>query len=181
MAIEFHCNFCGKLVKAPEEAGGKKGKCPNCQNVLYIPMAEGAVDEFDLAPVDEAEERRKRQMEQQAIALQRALLKEKQAAAEGATPKGGALDRPAPPLPADTGSETANDEDVEFLIVEWLRSMADGDLGDADRSMMQLQKNKAAARQAAGKLAVQEPPPSGLENVPRPVLNRYFKMLRDQL
>ncbi len=50
MAIEFHCNFCDKLVKAPDDAGGKKGKCPSCQSVLYIPMPEGTVEEFDLCP-----------------------------------------------------------------------------------------------------------------------------------
>lgn len=181
MAIEFHCNFCGKQVKAPDDAGGKKGKCPSCQKVLYIPMPEGAVDEFDLAPIDEAEERRKRQVEEQALALQRALLKEKLAAPEGAVPKGKSADLPAPPPPLSNGSDSANDEDVEFLIVEWVRSMADGDLGDADRSMMQLRKNKAAARQLVGKLAIAEPPPAGLQDVPRPVLNRYFKMLKEQL
>jgi hypothetical protein len=59
--------------------------------------------------------------------------------------------------------------------------MADGDLGDADRSMMQLQKNRSAAKQAVQKVALTDPPPGSLQDVPRPVLNRYFKMLRDQL
>lgn len=181
MAIEFHCNYCGKQVKAPDEAGGKKGKCPSCQKVLYIPMPESEIEEFDLAPIDETEEQRKRQMEEQALATQRALLKEKQAAPEGATPKGGHVDLPAPPPPLDMGEETVISEDVEFLIIEWVRSMADGDLGDADRSMMQLRKDKPAAKQKVTNMAMQELPPAALEDVPRPVLNRYFKMLRDQL
>ena len=178
MAIEFHCNFCGKLVRAPEEAGGKKGKCPTCQTILYVPMPATAVEELDLAPIDEYEERRRRQMEEQARAAERALLKEKQIAPEGAVPKGN-IDLPPPPPPVDIGSADT-DEDVEFLIIEWVRSMADGDLGDADRSMMQLRKSKAA-KQLANKLAMQEPPPAGLQDVPRPVLNRYFKMLQSQL
>ncbi len=179
MAIEFHCNFCGSLVRAPDEAGGKKGKCPTCQNILYVPMAEGAVEEFDLAPVDEHEERKKRKMEEQARATERQLLKEKLAAAEGAAPSRAAADLPAAPPPSVSGP--ANDEDVESMIVEWVRSMADGDLGDADRSMMQLQNNRAAARQTLQKIAMADPPPAGLQDVPRPVLNRYYKMLRDQL
>lgn len=183
MAIEFHCNFCGKQVKAPDDAGGKRGKCPSCQKVLYIPMPEGAVDEFDLAPVDEYEERKRLQMEEQARATERALLREKQAPGEGAMPKDSDIEipPPPPPPPVDTSPSSISEEDIEFLIVEWLRSMADGDLGDADRSMMQLRKGGALARQVAAKLAIAEPPPSGLKEVPRPVLNRYFKMLKEQL
>ena len=179
MAIEFHCNHCGRLVKAPDEAGGKKGKCPTCQSILWVPMPDSAVEEFDLSPVDEQEERKKRQMEEQARATERQLLKEKQAAAEGAQAGKSSADMPAPPPPLTGSPETS--EDVEFLVVEWVRSMADGDLGDADRSMIQLQKNRSISRQAVQKLAIEEPPPAGLQDIPRPVLNRYFKMLRDQL
>lgn len=179
MAIEFHCNFCGRLVRAPDEAGGKKGKCPTCQNILWVPMSDSAVEEFDLSPVDEQEERKKRQMEEQARATERQLLKEKQAAAEGAVSSKPSADLPSPPPPVVANPETA--EDVEFLVVEWVRSMADGDLGDADRSMMQLQKNRAVSKQAVQKISLAEPPAPGLQDIPRPVLNRYFKMLRDQL
>ena len=179
MAIEFHCNFCNKLVRAPDEAGGKKGKCPSCQNILYVPMPEGAVDEFDLTPVDENEERKKRQMEEQARVAERALLKEKQLPPEGSVPNRSEINLPPPPPPIIGTPETA--DDVEFLVVEWVRSMANGDLGDADRSMMLLQKNRAAAKQAVQKVALIDPAPPGLQDVPRPVLNRYFKMLRDQL
>lgn len=182
MAIEFHCNFCGKLVRAPEEAGGKKGKCPTCQNILYIPMPEGQVEELDLAPVDEEEERRKRQMEEQARAAERALLKEKNPAPEGAASRSADSALPPNPMSADPNAGTVEtNEDVEFLIIEWIRSMADGDLGDADRSMMMLQKHKALAKPLVAKLQVAEPPPDLLKDVPRPVLNRYFRMLRDQL
>ncbi len=120
-------------------------------------------------------------MEEQARAAERALLKERQAAPEGAVPKGGPVDLPPPPPPVDTGSGETTDEDVEFLVIEWVRSMADGDLGDADRSMMQLRKSKAAAQHAISRVSIANPPPAGLQDVPRPVLNRYFKMLKDTL
>jgi phage FluMu protein Com len=178
MPIEFHCNFCGRLVRAPDEAGGKKGKCPTCQKILYVPMPEGAIEEFDLAPVDEQEERRRRQMEEQARATERQLLKEKQLAAEGATP-GRPLRDVHEPVPEVLGPEEA--EDVEFLVSSWVRSMADGELGDADRSIMQLQRNRTAAKQALQKISQAEPPPGSLRDIPRPVLHRYLKMLRDQL
>jgi hypothetical protein len=178
MPIEFHCNFCGRLVRAPDEAGGKKGKCPTCQKILYVPMPEGAIEEFDLAPVDEQEERRKRQMEEQARATERQLLKEKQLAAEGAAAARPNRDVPEPP-PDVSGPDYA--EDIEFLVVTWVRSMADGNLGNADRSIMQLQKDRPAAKQALQKLSQAAPPPTDLRDIPRPVLNRYLRMLRDQL
>jgi RsiW-degrading membrane proteinase PrsW (M82 family) len=41
MAIEFRCT-CGKLVKAPATAAGKKGRCPQCQAVIVIPAQSSA-------------------------------------------------------------------------------------------------------------------------------------------
>lgn len=41
MPIKVTCEKCGGVLHAPDDAGGKKGRCPNCQNVLPIPF-EGA-------------------------------------------------------------------------------------------------------------------------------------------
>ncbi len=41
MSIEFRCS-CGKLVKAPASAAGKKGRCPQCQAVVVIPAQTSA-------------------------------------------------------------------------------------------------------------------------------------------
>jgi phage FluMu protein Com len=35
--IEFTCASCGKLVRTPLNAAGKKGKCPHCRAVVEIP------------------------------------------------------------------------------------------------------------------------------------------------
>jgi MoxR-like ATPase len=35
--IEFHCNACGRLLKAPVQAAGKSARCPQCQAVQPIP------------------------------------------------------------------------------------------------------------------------------------------------
>jgi RsiW-degrading membrane proteinase PrsW (M82 family) len=37
MSIEVNCN-CGKSLKAPDAAAGKKGRCPGCGEVLAIPL-----------------------------------------------------------------------------------------------------------------------------------------------
>jgi len=37
MAIEFQCPSCQQLFRTPEQAAGKKGKCPHCGSVFTIP------------------------------------------------------------------------------------------------------------------------------------------------
>ena len=39
MPITFSCNSCGVQIKAPDNTGGKKVKCPKCQLALVIPNA----------------------------------------------------------------------------------------------------------------------------------------------
>jgi phage FluMu protein Com len=36
--IEFFCVECGQLVRTPALMAGKKGKCPNCQSLITIPL-----------------------------------------------------------------------------------------------------------------------------------------------
>ena len=38
--IKFHCNKCGKGVKAPDKYAGKKVKCPSCQASNLLPSNE---------------------------------------------------------------------------------------------------------------------------------------------
>jgi len=177
MAIEFHCPRCGKLVRAPDEAGGKRGKCPTCGHISYIPMPDDQLEEIDLAPIDEEEERRRRALEEESLAAEMQLLKEKQTGPDlgPARPdEGGIAPETVPLIPQ-------RPEDVEALTVEWIRSMADGDIADADRTLALLRQNRQAAIEAVGRLAGQEPPPADLIDLPRPVLDRYFKSLIEQL
>ena len=37
--INFHCENCGRKFSAPESSAGKKGTCPKCKNVIFIPDA----------------------------------------------------------------------------------------------------------------------------------------------
>jgi uncharacterized membrane protein len=41
MAIEFRCSSCDRLLRVPDEAAGKRAKCPQCGVVLSIPLGEG--------------------------------------------------------------------------------------------------------------------------------------------
>ena len=37
--IKFNCDNCGGKFSAPESHAGKKGRCPKCKNVVFIPDA----------------------------------------------------------------------------------------------------------------------------------------------
>lgn len=38
MPIEFNCQSCGRLMRTPDSAAGKKGKCPHCGAKMAIPL-----------------------------------------------------------------------------------------------------------------------------------------------
>jgi hypothetical protein len=37
MSIEFQCGKCGSRLKAPDNSGGKRVKCPKCESIQTIP------------------------------------------------------------------------------------------------------------------------------------------------
>ncbi len=53
MTIEFHCPFCQKLLKTPEDKAGVRANCPDCGEMVTVPAQTelGAVDDsFDPGP-----------------------------------------------------------------------------------------------------------------------------------
>ena len=38
MPIEFNCQSCSRLMRTPDSAAGKKGKCPHCGVMMAIPL-----------------------------------------------------------------------------------------------------------------------------------------------
>ena len=50
MTISVNCGECGKTLKAPDSAAGKKAKCPQCSAVVLIPEQI-----FDAEVVDDNE------------------------------------------------------------------------------------------------------------------------------
>lgn len=42
MAIEFDCPTCRTRIRTPDEAAGKKARCPTCQSIVPIPLASTA-------------------------------------------------------------------------------------------------------------------------------------------
>lgn len=59
MAIEFECE-CGRKLSVPEDAAGRKAKCPNCGAVTDVPGTSGSEDEAEgegLSKVDRVMDR----------------------------------------------------------------------------------------------------------------------------
>ena len=38
--IEFRCDNCGRKLSIPESNAGKKGRCPKCKRIVFIPGAQ---------------------------------------------------------------------------------------------------------------------------------------------
>ena len=50
MPIEFNCQNCGRLMRTPDAAAGKKGKCPSCGATMDIPSASAQQANTPAAP-----------------------------------------------------------------------------------------------------------------------------------
>lgn len=57
MTIEARCENCGKLLRAPESAAGRRAKCPACGDAVQIPDGEQeAIFDAEVIQSDEPED-----------------------------------------------------------------------------------------------------------------------------
>ncbi len=92
MSIELHCPKCAKLIRAPDNAGGKRGKCPYCKESIYIPLRPDEAEEIGIAPIDEEEERRVKELRRESIGYVAAVGHAKDAPPEEAAAWGSRSD-----------------------------------------------------------------------------------------
>ena len=85
MSISFHCEYCNKKIEAPDDAGGKWGKCPSCHKRLYVPGSEDG-EELKLAPIDETEEQKKKRLMAETFHLTQDILQERDVPEESSEP-----------------------------------------------------------------------------------------------
>ncbi len=168
MGIEFHCHHCNKLVRAPREHGGKRGKCPYCKQSVYVPSAPEERQEISLAPLDQDAERRRKELEAESLRVQKAL------AGEQGDPGGGA--EMAMPPPAAQGGA-----DIESLVLRFVEAMRDSKLDEAERIWSGLRARPKQARNHVQRLLVDEIPPPGLEELPPALLKGFLRKLLTRL
>jgi hypothetical protein len=170
MSIEFHCEHCGKLVRAPDDGGGKHGKCPSCHQSIYIPMPSDEIEPLELEPVDQSEERERARLRQESLEIERQLLDERE------LPKGMVSEtRPAraeAPLPPRI--------DMETLLIEYARAMAAGNLEKAEQYASDIRSDMRAAEEVIQRMVADEIPPDELAKIPRPVLVGFFRQLSEK-
>lgn len=177
MSIEFNCPSCEKSIRAPDTAGGKYGKCPFCDVKVYIPSPPSAdEEEIGLAPVDEDEERRERELIRESVRYAAAFDKDPdKLPPEGAEARGGGGG-------ARRMAETAPGEVIEVAdeVEAFVVAMRDSKLQDAERVLARLKRAGARSKDyVEGLMLDPTPPPIG--NVPKPLLMGFLKSLVGRL
>jgi hypothetical protein len=165
MPIKFHCSCCGKKIEAPDSAGGKWGKCPACHTKVYVPLPQ-VEDELKLAPVDEGEEQRKKQLLLETFRLTQDILQEKN------TPDVG----PAAGPPADISQEQLTNH-----VIQYLRQMANGELDKAQRTAELIVPHRRKVSAILDHLAKSHTPDPELEDIPQQVLSGLIRNLRTRI
>ncbi len=169
MTIELHCPQCQKLIRAPEKAGGKRGKCPYCSNSVYIPMAPDPSDEIGLAPIDEAEERRADEEHRKASRQAAQLDHMKDAGPEQDVSPGRA-----------SGDQMADSMDVASEVATYIQAMGASKLDEAEKAAGRLKSAGAIARDYINAQLVDELADIN-GDIPAPVVKGFLKTLLGQI
>lgn len=175
MPIELHCPACGKLIRAPDNAGGRRGKCPYCASEVYIPLPrEDGEDDLLLRPLDNASEARREQLRKESIEYAAGVDRERgnvpPARSERGSRGSGARQ--------DTGPDATMD--VSDMVRAYVMAMRDSDLDRAERLEKGLARQANAARDYIQGLMVDQ---MGLriENMPQPLIQGFLKNLLSRL
>lgn len=162
MTISLHCESCKKKIKAPDEAGGKWGKCPFCAHRCYIPLPKSDDEpELKLAPIDKAAESRVTDLMRQTYEISQRILHERDALD----------DEPG----EDPNSQKAIENDVIKKSILYLRQMVDGDLQQADKTFEQLRRHKRSSLRILSSMARAERPEPELADVADGVLQGLIR------
>ena len=116
MAITFHCDHCGRKIEAQDGSAGKWGKCPACHNKIYVPNLNPE-EELKLAPVDESDEAKQKQLMDETYKLAQDILLER--------------DPPDEMGKTKISAPEISDEELTKNIILYLRQVADGELDEA--------------------------------------------------
>lgn len=170
MPIEFHCDHCGKKVRCENEAAGKRGRCPFCKQSVYIPTPSEDIEPIDLAPLNEAEEKKRASLLKETSEVSSKILRDNRSTPEvSAVPKIGSSSGDSLAMPKS---------DMETMVIEYVNCMAKGDLAAAEDLAKEIRKDSEAADEVVQRISMDDMPPAKLVSIPRPVLMGFFKRLR---
>ena len=169
MAIVFHCQFCNKEIKAADNAGGKWGKCPKCHNKVYVPSIDpdAEEEELKLAPIDDSDLIRKRELMAETYRLTQDILEEKEMPNDIGTPAGAMYEM--------------DDDELKKHVILFLREMAGGELEDAERTSALISPFGKRVIDIIDKIALSEIPEPQLANISPNVLSGFIRTLRSKI
>ncbi|MCH7700064.1 MAG: hypothetical protein IID37_00115 [Planctomycetes bacterium] len=174
MPIKFHCSHCGKMVKAPDEAGGKRGRCPSCKESVYVPLPPDEDEAIPLAPIDDQQEKADARARAESSRAAAALDHEDRIPPEGAMPS-------RTPETAAAIPTVEAIADVGKLIERFVQAMSDSKLDHADRIANQLRTDRRRTKAAVQQLMLDEIPPASLGDIPPPLVKGFLKNLQGRL
>lgn len=175
MSIQIHCDYCGKKVEAPDNAGGKWGKCPSCHNKLYIPDLSSD-EEIKLVPIDESEEQRKKQLMEETFQLEQKILLERETPDETTPTKNS-----QPTTESTQPATTIGEKELTKNIILYFRYAADDQTGDADQLINLIAPHNKQALQLIDRIALSEIPEPELADIPPQVLAGLIRTLRNKI
>jgi len=164
MTIPFHCEHCDKKIEAPDNAGGKWGKCPACHNKVYIPASD-AGEELKLAPMDTSELAEQQRLMAETHRIEQEIMNEKDEVLDTSP------ERSAPVY------EVSDNELTKDIII-YLRLMADGDLEQAERVSGSIIHFGKRTMKIIDAIATSEIPEPELADIPQQVLAGMIRTLR---
>jgi len=170
MAIAFHCEHCGKKIEAPNDAGGKWGKCPACRNKVYVPDSDTG-EELKLAPIDGNELAEQKRLMAETRRIEQEIMSEKEVPEDPT----GIRSPSGPPL------FKVSDKELTENIVLYLRLMADGDLEHAERTENSIVSCGKRALKIIEEVALSEIPRAELADIPPQVLAGMVRALRTKI
>ena len=177
MSIEIHCPACNKLIRAPDNAGGRRGKCPYCAASVYIPMPEDQAEEIPLAPVDETAEQRRERLRRESIAYAADVDHERRAKYDTAAGKADAKKQ----MPARGAADLdAEEVDVPDQVRAFVIAMRDSKLDEAGAIARRLKLRASQSREYVQGLMLDQ---MGLpiEGAPPALVNGFLKSLLERL
>ena len=172
MSIEFHCPQCSKVIRAPDSAGGKHGKCPYCEGKVYIPTAADDSEEIGLAPVDETDVQREQNLKKEAARYSAAMSRETDAPPETAGE--------SPEPRASGGGPVGAPDDLDEAVEQFVLAMRDSKLDEADRIVKGLMSAGARAFEHVQNM-IADPPPPAVADIPKPLYQGFLKTLLERL
>lgn len=166
MSIELHCPQCQKMIRAPDNAGGKHGKCPYCKSEVYIPMPKATDEETILvAPIDTNQEKRERELRRESIRYTSAVEHASDAGVDTGPPVGG---------------ESTDVVDMSGDTETFVRAMHKSALEDAESAAARLKRAGTRARDYVQGLMMDEIPPD-YDGIPKPLVHGFLKNLVSRL